>query len=155
MALKQHDFVELTYAGRLVEDNRVFDTTDKDVAKKEELPEEAATGPIIIKLGEGQLLKGLEDQLVGKELGAHNVTLEPEHAFGKKVASKLQIIPTKKFLEQKIMPEPGVQISMDGVLGTVRSVSAGRTIVDFNHPLAGKAVTYGVNITRVVADAKE
>ena len=60
----------------------------------------------------------------------------------------------KKFSEHKIKPFPGLQINIDNVLGTVRSVSGGRVLVDFNHPLAGRDVIYEVKINTVVTDKK-
>ncbi|MEK6881056.1 MAG: peptidylprolyl isomerase, partial [Nanoarchaeota archaeon] len=39
--------------------------------------------------------------------------------------------------------------------GTIRSVSGGRSIVDFNNPLAGKAVVYDIKILRIIEDDEE
>ena len=50
---------------------------------------------------------------------------------------------------------PGMQLNIDGILGTVKTVGGGRTLVDFNHPLAGKELSYKVKINRKVDDKKE
>ncbi len=156
MAIKKNDFVEIEYTGKLKENNAVFDTTSEKVAKDNNLfSENSDYKPVIICIGKGFLLKGLEDKIDGKELGKHVVDLKPEEAFGKKDAKLIQLIPTKKFHEQQINPMPGLQLNIDGVLGTVRTVTGGRTIVDFNHPISGKDVIYEVEIKRVVTDAKE
>ena len=50
---------------------------------------------------------------------------------------------------------PGMQLNIDSMVGTVKTVSGGRTLVDFNHPLAGKDLVYDVKINRIVDDNKE
>jgi FKBP-type peptidyl-prolyl cis-trans isomerase SlyD len=154
MPLKQNDFVEMEYTGKLKESGDVFDTTDADVAKAHSLPK-AQYGPVVVVIGQGQLLKGLEEQLVGKEPGKYTVELIAEQAFGKKNAKLIQMVPAKKFLEQKIQPVPGLQLNIDGMLCTIRQVTGGRVMVDFNHPLAGKDVVYDVKLIKVVTDKKE
>jgi peptidylprolyl isomerase len=44
---------------------------------------------------------------------------------------------------------------MDGAIGVIRTVTGGRTLVDFNHPLSGKEVTYDVKVKRMVTDRQE
>lgn len=156
MAVKKNDFIEIEYTGRLKENNAVFDTTNEKVAKDNNIFSENGTyEPLIICIGKGFLLKGLEDKIEGKDLGKHVFELKPEESFGKKDAKLIQLIPTKKFLEQQINPVPGLQINIDGVLGTVKTVTGGRTIVDFNHPLSGKDVVYEVELKRFITDLKE
>lgn len=156
MALKKKDFIEIDYTGRLKEDNSVFDTTSEQVAKDEKIHNpETKYSPQIICLGENQIVKGLEDNLVGKEVGEYKFEIKMEDAFGKKDAKLIQLVPTKKFLDNKIQPMPGLVLNIDGMIGTVKTVSGGRTIVDFNHPLSGKDVVYDVNIKRLVTDTNE
>ena len=40
------------------------------------------------------------------------------------------------------------------MIGMVKSVSSGRTVVDFNHPLAGKDVVYDIKLNKTVTDKK-
>ncbi len=65
------------------------------------------------------------------------------------------MIPTKHFHEQKIAPERGMQLNLDGQIVKVLSSDKGRTLVDFNNPLAGKAVTYTYTINRKITNQKE
>jgi FKBP-type peptidyl-prolyl cis-trans isomerase 2 len=155
MPIKQNDFVEIEYTGRLKESNIIFDTTDADVAKAHDLPKAGQYGPVVICLGQGQLLRGLEDELKGKEPGKYTVELSPEKAFGKKNAKLIQMVPAKKFLENKIQPVPGLQLNIDGAMCTIRQVTGGRVMVDFNHPLAGRDVVYDVKIGKLVTEKKE
>ncbi len=153
--IKKHDFVEIEYTGKLKDENIIFDTTDEKVAKENKLHGHDY-GPIIICVGEEQLLKGLDKNLEGKETGKeYDFDIKPEDAFGKKNAKLIQLIPTNKFKQQKIQPMPGMQLNIDGVVGTVKTVSGGRTLVDFNHPLAGKELSYKIKINKKITDDKE
>ncbi len=156
-SIKKHDFVELEYTGRTKEDNAVFDTTQAEVAKKERVyGKENDYSPVVICIGENNILKALEEHLVGKEAGReYTFEISAENAFGKKDARLLQMVPLSKFRRQSIQPVPGLQLNIDGVFGIVKTVSGGRCYVDFNHPLAGRDVVYNVNITRIIDDEKE
>jgi FKBP-type peptidyl-prolyl cis-trans isomerase 2 len=59
------------------------------------------------------------------------------------------------FKNQNIRPFVGLTLDVDGSRGVVRSISGGRVIVDFNHPLAGKKIEYELDIKRKVTDQKE
>jgi FKBP-type peptidyl-prolyl cis-trans isomerase 2 len=156
MVLREGDFVEVEYTGRLKETGEVFDTTDESLAKKEGIHEPGARfGPVIVSLGHGFILSGVERQLIGKELGEYEFELKPEEGFGKKSAKLVQLMQTSKLTKQNITPMPGLQLEVDGHIGTVKTVSGGRTIVDFNHPLAGKELTYKVKAVKLISDQKE
>ncbi|HSU72678.1 MAG TPA: FKBP-type peptidyl-prolyl cis-trans isomerase [Candidatus Binatia bacterium] len=153
MAVKEHDFVELDYTGRLKDDSSIFDTTEEKVAKEHQL--KGTFAKVTICLGKGHLLHGLEKKLIGKELGTHKIELKAEEAFGKKNAKLLNLIPTQNFIKQGIRPEPGMPVNIDGHMGTVRAVTGGRTIVDFNHPLSGKDVVYEVTLHKIITDPQQ
>lgn len=154
--IKLHDFIEVDYTGKLP-DGLVFDTTLAEVAKQQNIhSEKTKYGSAIVCVGEQQLLPGLDAQLVDKEIGReYTVTLTPENAFGKRDIKKVKIIPMSTFREHKMEPHPGLQIDVDGEMGLVSSVSGGRVIVNFNHPLAGKEVVYTFKIRRKVDDPAE
>jgi len=155
--LKQGDFVELEYVGKIKESGEVFDTTSKDVAEKEGIMDEHSVyGPAVISLGAHQLLKGLEDQLIGKEPGKdYTIELSVEQAFGKKDGKLLKLISTAKFRKQGIQAQPGLRINIDGMVGTIKTVTGGRTIVDFNHILSGKEITYEVKVIKVIKNTQD
>ncbi|MGM5481636.1 MAG: FKBP-type peptidyl-prolyl cis-trans isomerase [Nanobdellota archaeon] len=157
MAIKKGDFIEIDYTGRVANDEKfAFDTTIENVAKDEGIySEKTRYGPTTIVVGEGHVIKGLDKQLVGKELGKHSFEIPAEEAFGKKSAKQLKLVPAKIFRQQDIRPFVGLQVNLDNEVGVIRSVSGGRIIVDFNHPLASKDVTYDVEIKRVLDDPKE
>lgn len=155
--IREKDFVEVEYTGRTKEDNIIFDTTDEKTAKESDIYNANMTyGPLGICIGEGALIKGLENQLVGKEIGMeYEITLEAEDAFGKKSTKMLKIIPTNTFRKEKINPMPGMQVNIDGMLGTIKTVTGGRTIVDFNHPLSGKSIIYRIKVNKIITDDAE
>ena len=155
--IKKHDFVEIEYTGRIKDNNIVFDTSDKKTAEQNNiLNPEMQYGPVILCVGEQQVLPGLDKDIVGKEAGKeYTVTISPEQAFGKKDAKLIQLISTSKFHKENIRPMPGMQINVDGRMALVKSVTGGRTLVDFNHPLSGKEVSYSYNIKKIVTDTAE
>ena len=156
-SIKQKDFVEIEYTGRFKDDKKAFDTTDLAIAKKEGIMNENGVyGPVVICLGQHQLLAGLDEKLEGKEIGkSYSIALTAEEAFGKKDAKLIKMIPSSAFIKQKIMPEPGLQVNIDGMMGAIKTASGGRVLVDFNHPLSGKDVTYDVKLNRLVTDDAE
>jgi len=154
--VSKKDFIEIEYTGMLKDDNTVFDTTNQEVAKKNNLEARSGYEPVVICIGEQQLLKGIDDNLEGKDIGKeYDIVLKPEDAFGPKNAKLIQLVPTNKFRKQNIQPMPGLQMNIDGVVGTIKTVSGGRTMVDFNHPLAGKELLYKIKINRKITDDKE
>lgn len=155
--LKKGDFVEIEYTGVIKEDKTLFDTTDESKAKELKIHNPNMTyGPVAICIGEYQVIKGIDDQLVDKETN-NNYTLEikPEDAFGKKNPKLLKIVSISIFRKQNITPMIGLQVTIDGVLGTVRSVTSGRVVLDFNHPLSGRDLVYYIKVYDVITDKKK
>ncbi|MBU0457333.1 MAG: peptidylprolyl isomerase [Nanoarchaeota archaeon] len=154
--IKEHDFIELDYTGKLA-DGTIFDTTLEKVAKENNLfSEKRKYLPTTICVGEKQVLPGLDDELIGKDIGKeYAVTLPPEKAFGKRDIKKMRIVPTNSFKEHKVEPHPGLQVDIDGEMGIISRVSGGRTIVNFNHPLSGKEVTYTFKINKRIEEPKD
>jgi len=156
VGIKKHDFVEINYTGKLKDDKVVFDTTNDQVAKDNNIHNpKYKYGPIIVCIGEKQLVKGLDDMIIGKEPGKFTVEISAENGFGKKSPELLKLIPAKLFKKDDVKPFVGLEVNVDGSLGIVRSVSGGRVIVDFNHPLSSRDLVYDVDIKRIVTDPVE
>ncbi len=156
MTLQKKDFIEIEFTGR-VKDGEIFDSNIKEDAKKlhEGHSHEMNVKPIIFCLGEGMFLKGIDDFLIGKEIGNYKVELSPEKAFGARLSQLVQMVPLKLFQSQKLNPIPGMVFNFDGRMAKVLTVSGGRVIVDFNNPLAGKSVVYDLHVLRKVEDLNE
>lgn len=155
--VKINDFVEIEYTGKTMQEQLVFDTTDEKTARENDLFREGVKyGGIIICIGHKHVVHGLDEALVEKEIGKqYNVTISSDKAFGKKSGKLLQLIATTKFLKDKIQPMPGLQVNVDGNIGVIKTVTGGRTLVDFNHPLSGKDVVYTYSIKRKIDNTEE
>ena len=154
--MKKGDFVEVEYTGRLKEEGYVFDTTDEKTAKEAGIFQQGMKfGSVIVCLGEGQLLEGLERKLEGKDVGEFEFELSAEEGFGKKDAKLIKMIPASVFRKQGINPEQGLQVNVDGLVGVIKTAAGGRCLVDFNHPLSSKELVYKVKVNRIVEDDKE
>lgn len=151
--IKKNDFIELDFTSS-VKDGAVFDTTRKEDAKKANLEIDAK--PLVLVVGHDMLLKGLDKAIEGKEIGKdYSVELKPEEAFGLRNKNMIKMFPLKVFHQQQIHPQPGMQLSLDGMIVRIASVSGGRVMTDFNNPLAGKTVIYNFRINKKVEDLNE
>jgi FKBP-type peptidyl-prolyl cis-trans isomerase 2 len=152
MAFKEKDFIEIEFTGK-VKDGEIFDSNiAEDLAK---IKSEAAPKPFAFCLGQGMFLKGMENFLIGKELGEYEVELKPDQAFGPRDSKLIQMIPMKVFREQKINPVAGIMFNFDNRLAKILTVSGGRVMVDFNNPVAGKDVVYKIKVLRKIEKQDE
>lgn len=156
MTLQKGDFITLDFTGTITEEDTVFDTTKKDVAQEHGIYEERVDyEPITVCIGEGHVLPGLDKALEGKkEQEETSITLKPEEAFGKKTAEALKLMPKRVFDKQKITPRPGLEVNIDEQRGVIKNVSGNRIIVDFNHPLSGKELTYKITIHKKITETQ-
>ncbi len=156
MTIKKGDFIEMDFIGKIKETNEIFDlTNEKDAKSNNIFNPKAKYGPKKICVGEGHVVKGLDEALVGKDLKEYKIELTPEQSFGKKDPKLIKIVSTSIFTKQNIRPFPGLQVNIDNIMGTIRSVSGGRTIVDFNHPLAGRNIIYEIKIIKTINEDGE
>jgi len=131
--------------------------TDEKAAKKEGIFNEKATyEPAVVVVGARHLVRGLDDQLDGKETGKdYSISVTAEEAFGERRGEFIKVFPKSKFKGHKGPLYPGAQVQLQGITGIVSSVSGGRVRVDFNHPLAGKELEYEIKILGKVTSKKE
>jgi FKBP-type peptidyl-prolyl cis-trans isomerase 2 len=138
--IKVGDNVKINYKG-MFEDGKIFE----DTYEKE---------PLMFKVGEGKVLKAIEDMVVGMSPGEEKkIILPPELAFGTKRADLQMRIPldvvekTKKDIKvgDPVNLEPKEGVTLKGLIISKddKSVTA-----DFNHPLAGMTVVYKVKIEK-------
>jgi len=151
--IKQKDFIEIEFTGR-IKDGDIFDSNIKEDLQKANL--NIKPKPFIFSVGEKMFLESIDDFLIGKEIRKnYEIELQPEKAFGKRNANLVKVIPIKIFQQQQTPPQPGMAFNFDGQIGKIISVSGGRVITDFNNPLAGKTVVYKIKIKRKVIDINE
>jgi len=138
------DFVRLSYTAKL-EDGSVVDTTDENVARENGIfNENARYGDIYIIVGKGHVIPGLEEDIRGKEVGYKGtVEVPPEKAFGEYNPELKDTYSINRFRER---PEIGQRVRIGDRIGRVERIVGRRVIVDFNHPLAGKKITFEYEI---------
>jgi FKBP-type peptidyl-prolyl cis-trans isomerase 2 len=112
--------------------------------------------PAEVTQGGADLPSGLDAALIGMSPGEEKrLTLTPAQAFGEHDPAKVQTIPLSKFgsLAKEMKPGKVVQGFRNGKAqeGVVLSMSGGQAVLDFNDPLAGKTVSYRVQVVSTAA----
>ncbi len=153
--INEGDFVLIEVEGKTL-DGKIFDTTKGELSKQLHGKE----GPILIVYGKAVLLPGLNRILKGmSENEEKRILLKPEEAFGKRKNDLIRVVPFSAFksINRKIKKGEVVSFNTEEgqVTGVIKSVSNGRVLVDFNHPLADKEVEYWIKVVKIMRDEKE
>ena len=111
--------------------------------------------PATFQYGDGNLLPGFEQALLGLKVGdKRSMIIETANGFGERNDKNLQEIPRNRFSRDMVL-EQGTMISFanagDGgeLPGVVQKIEEELVIVDFNHPLAGRDLTFDVEIIQI------
>ncbi|MEM3459334.1 MAG: FKBP-type peptidyl-prolyl cis-trans isomerase [Candidatus Bathyarchaeia archaeon] len=157
MALQKGDFILIDYTAKVKETGEVFDTTIEETAKKERLYKEGEIyEPKLVVIGESWVLKALDESLATMEINKPTtVEIPPEKAFGARDSEKVKRISLKHLADKGITPSLGMRIEHDGKMATIRAIGAGRALLDFNPPLAGKTLIYEVSIKKKLETTEE
>ncbi len=149
MTIQKGDFIRVSYTGK--NDDRVYDTTDEEVAKANNIyNEKGKYGGDIIIVGAGHTIAGLDEDFIGKEVGyTGSVTVPPEKAFGVRNPELIETIPITKFDKK---PQVGMPVQVDGRQGVIIRVIGRMVQVDFNRFLAGQTVIYDYEIKEKIED---
>ena len=138
---KNGDTVKVYYTGKL-DDGTVFDTSiDRE--------------PMQFTIGEGQLIPDFEQAVVGMNQGeSKTIQIPAENAYGPHHQEMIMVVERSQFPED-LKPEVGQQLqvrqadSQDFVV-TVMAVSDSKVTLDGNHPLAGKDLTFDIQLAEIV-----
>ncbi|WP_136248730.1 FKBP-type peptidyl-prolyl cis-trans isomerase [Halomonas borealis] len=109
--------------------------------------------PATFQLGDGNLPPGFEQPIKGMSAGeSGSFAITPEHAFGQHNPQNIQVIKREDFTSED--PEEGMVMSFADAAGgelpgVIKSVDDERVEVDFNHPLAGRTLTFEVEVIEV------
>lgn len=157
MTFKDGDFLEVEYSVWDSAANSLIATTEEKKARDANIFEEKMKyGPVLIVLGSQGVIKGLDRELRNmKEKEEKKFTFKPSDAFGERSEELVRVMPLSEFRSREIDPYPGMQVNLDNVTATVKSVTSGRVVVDANHPYAGKDVIYEVRVLRLLTTDKE
>ena len=103
--------------------------------------------------GYGELLEALERALEGKAPGESvRLQLEPEQAFGEYDAGLLRVEPAGRYGDGIAV---GMEVEEDSRFYTVTDVAGGKAVLDGNHPLAGMALRFSIQIVNVRSASPE
>lgn len=150
------EFFKIKYTGKVKRTGRIFDTTNEEKAKEENMYNEKFNyGPRIIT-DEEEMVEGVMEALEDMdEEEERNLELGSEKAYGERDSSKVEMVPKKDFEDTKVNPAPGLRVLLDGEPAKIQTVSGGRVRVDFNNPLAGKDLEYDVKLIEKIKEDKE
>jgi FKBP-type peptidyl-prolyl cis-trans isomerase SlpA len=118
-----------------------------------------ADKPATLLLGAGQLAPPLENVLLGLKVGHHSTfQLAPGQAFGPRNPDLIQRVSLATLLENSMIGEhfsPGDLIEFNAprggrYAGVLKEVGETSTLFDFNHPLAGAALAFEVQIIGIL-----
>ncbi len=143
----------------IIEDKKVvsfhYELTNQE---GEQLESSRDKEPMTYLHGANNIIPGLEKAMVGKSAGdKFQITVEPAEAYGERKEANIQRISAKHFKNlRKLAPGQvvGLQTKQGPVQVTVVKIGRFNVDVDANHPLAGQALTFDVEVTGV-RDASE
>lgn len=130
--------VAVHYKGKL-EDGETFDSSEgKD--------------PLKFQVGSGQIIPGFENAIIGKKAGDKvTIDIEPEEAYGQ-VREDLLVKVNKEQMPGEVEVGQSLQAQADNgqaVNVVVKEINEDNVIVDGNHPLAGKKLTFDIEVVEV------
>lgn len=113
------------------------------------------TKPATLQMGSGELVPTLEQCLTGLRSGERCVfLLEPEQAFGPHNAQLVQRMPAKELPNAQELKEMMLiefkAPNGASYTGFVRELREEEALIDFNHPLAGKAIRFEVEVLGIL-----
>jgi len=140
LTVKIGDKVKIDYEGKL-DDGTVFDSSENHGK------------PLEFKLGSNQVIPGFENAIIGMKKGdKKTINIKPEEAYGSNNPDLIKKIPREDLPEQEL--KPGMMLMMRLPNGaqfpaTIVEVMDNEVSVDFNHPLAGKNLTFEIELVEI------
>ena len=137
---KSGDTVKIHYTGTL-DDGTQFDSS-------------AGRDPLEFELGGGQVIPGFDSAVEGMAVGeSKNVRIEPDQAYGERHEQLVQQVP-RSALPDDLEPQVGMGLqsqSPDGqvMMLMVTEVADESITVDANHPLAGQALNFDIELVEI------
>lgn len=139
--VKSGDTVVIKYTG-ILEDNSIFDTSEN-------------CEPLLLTIGQGKTIPALEEAIVGMEPGeSKTLRIAASEAYGPYREELVKNI-SRRILAEGMEPEVGQRLKatrMDGRKDsvTIKHVFEKSITLDANHPLAGKDLTFDVQLLEIV-----
>lgn len=145
---KKGDKVKVHYTGRL-DDGSVFDSSecsDDDCG--------CSSGPLEFTIGEGQVIPGFEEAVVGMNIDdTKSVHIPVDQAYGERIEEMVAQVPRTE-LPAGMAPEVGQQLEVtqeDGNIFPVviTEVTDTHISIDANHPLAGQNLNFDLRLVEI------
>ena len=111
--------------------------------------------PATFKVGDGNLLPGFEQAIYGLKAGdKRSLSISPEQGFGQGNPQNVQVMSRSQFQDMEL--SEGLLVIFNDAAnaelpGVVKAFDDSQVTIDFNHPLAGKALSFEVEIIEVKA----
>jgi len=137
---KHGDTVKVHYTGRF-DDGQVFDSS-------------SGREPLQFTIGQGQIIPGFEAAVVGMVPGQTKTEkIMAEKAYGNHDENMVAEI-ERKFVPEGLNPESGQELEMEHPNGEtipviVTNVNESHVTIDANHPLAGKDLTFDIELLEI------
>ena len=157
MPASKGNFLLVDYVLKAKDTGETIDTTMEEKAKEAGIYKpELIYEPKLVILGEGWLIRGLEEALEGMEEGQEKeVEILPEKAYGDRDPNKVRIVPAKELSRRGITPRIGVRVEYGGQVAIIRGVGSGRVTLDFNHPLSGKSFQAYIKLNKIIEETAD
>jgi peptidylprolyl isomerase len=152
MTFDKGSLILLDYTARIKDNGEIFETTIEEDAKKSNLYDPTRKyEPRLISVGEGWVLKGLDEALTSTDVGQKlSVEISPDKGFGERDTNKVRMIPQRKLGEKANEVKVGDVIELDDRTGIIRYIGSGRVQIDYNHRLASRVLVYDVNVIKKI-----
>lgn len=108
--------------------------------------------PLSFIFGQGDLIPGLENALLGKQVGdTLQVIVQPEDGYGERDPESVMTLPRADFEDDVEVGETYYTQVKDGSVMpfTVKAIEGDKVTVDFNSPLAGETLHFDVKVVDV------
>ncbi|AJC71590.1 MAG: peptidylprolyl isomerase [Thermococcus sp.] len=150
MKVESGDFVLFNYTGRY-EDGEVFDTSYEDIAKEHGIfVEDREYAPIGVTIGAGEIIPGIEEALIGMEVGEKKeVVVPPEKGYGMPREDLIVPVPIEQFTSAGLEPIEGMYVMTDAGIAKILEIGEKTVKLDFNHPLAGKTAVFEIEVVEI------
>ena len=131
----------------------------KDANTNENLDTNVGGAPMEFVSGSGQIIPGLENELVKMEVGSKaDVLVEPVNGYGEVNQELIQTLPKEQFADVELVEGMSLYgTGEDGQTVQVRVTGFNdeEVTIDYNHPMAGKTLMFSVSILDIRAATEE
>ncbi len=147
LTVKYGDIVTVDYIG-MYKNGTVFDTSIESVAKKNGIYNpQRDYKPITFKVGDGKLIKGFEEGVIGMKKGESKIiVIPPDKGYGYPNKKLIVSFPRGIFNGTNITPEVGKVVLIRNYPGKIVKVNETTVVIDFNSPLSGKTLKFNITV---------